>query len=138
MTCTLSRVPVDQVMRVWATVGPMIERGLARDRMRAFSAEDIGAKVLSGAWQLWIIANGTAVIAALVTDILRNERATVLSIRFIAGKDARRWIHLIEDLKAWGRSVGCTDFVMNARKGWLRLLGVPMARVSRVTIQEAL
>jgi hypothetical protein len=27
---------------------------------------------------------------------------------------------------------------MNARKGWLRLMGVPWSRVERATIQEAL
>jgi hypothetical protein len=135
---SLIGVPSHDVDALWPIIGPVLRAGLHKHRLRTFEAEDVLENARAAKWQVWVVATGGDVEAVVVTNVTVTPQAKVLSVMFVAGEGARRWIHLIEDLKAWGRSIGCTDFTMSARKGWLRLMGVPWSRVERATIQETL
>lgn len=71
--------------------------------------------------QLWVGMRGEEILVAALTevgpDLLQTFRVT-----HGAGEDRDSWVHLLGDLEAWAKSIGCKRMEVVARPGWERVL----------------
>ena len=82
------------------------------------SMEGFKARFASGESQLWIIGEGGEALAVVVTDIQEYPGFKACRITQCTGRDRKRWIHHLDDIKAWAQSVGCGKMQAVARPGW--------------------
>lgn len=70
--------------------------------------------------QCWA-AESDGIVAIGLTEVLDDKLDTV---RFIgcAGEDARAWLFLMDNIKAWATERGSKRFIAEARPGWERHL----------------
>jgi hypothetical protein len=50
------------------------------------------------------------------------DSTKTLDVRFCTGRSVRRWVHLIDEINAWGVKNGAVRFKAQVRPGWERLL----------------
>lgn len=72
--------------------------------------------------QLWAVEDGQGTHALVVTRIGRYELCDVLEIQLCAGSGMHHWLHLLRDLEAHGRALGCRLVEVRGRRGWERML----------------
>jgi hypothetical protein len=120
MTAALVCVPPDQIGAIWPHAAPFIERPFAK--RGDDTPESIRADIEAGHALLWIVWDGSALIAAAVTRIMSTVRRRVLRIVCCAGNDVHRWIHLIKELEAYGKREGCDVCRVEGREGWKTML----------------
>jgi hypothetical protein len=70
--------------------------------------------------QCWVIGSPSGVHAVLLTQIGDDEKKTCRLTHW-AGKDVRKWHHLISDLEAWAEAIGCERFEIYAPTNGMRL-----------------
>lgn len=99
---------------LWPIVGPML---LPAIRRGGTSVEEVCEALATDMAQLWIAHQGEAVHMALVTQVGEGE----CHLWLLGGKKRHRWLHLIEDLKAAARAIGCRKLTLGGRKGWRRV-----------------
>jgi len=129
---TLRQVPLPFLEVVWPHVAPWISERVVERSNGEFSIEGIAEKLITGAWQLWVVFDGEY-RAVLATEITKEG---IARIHFATGKGADRWKHLIDDIKAWAKNQGCHRLHMLARKGWARHL--PEFKVTHVLLETDL
>lgn len=62
--------------------------------------------------QCWIVVDDS-IYAMLLTQIADDELKSCRLTHW-AGRDVRKWHHLIRDLEAWARQIGCRRFEIHA------------------------
>lgn len=72
--------------------------------------------LINTSFQLW--SNDKCCV---ITEIIDYPKKRVLHI-FLAGGSLEGIRALEEDAIQWAKSIGCTDFTLSGRKGWLRAL----------------
>ena len=78
--------------------------------------EHIFDGLVRGDFQFW--ANKECCV---ITEVIDYPKKRVLHI-FLAGGSLEAISDLEEDAIKWAKSIGCTDFTLSGRKGWLRAL----------------
>ena len=115
-------VPQNIAMDSWPHVKEFLEHATepARGRM---SASDIMGLVSDGLMQLWLVSDGTELCAVVVTEIIKYPQLTVCRVAFMAGKDRKKWLHLLDDIEGWARDEQrCTRMEAFVRPGLARVL----------------
>lgn len=72
--------------------------------------------VIAGQFQFW--ANDTSCV---ITEVIDYPKKRVLHV-FLAGGDLAGIRQIEPNAIEWAKSIGCTDFTLSGRKGWLREL----------------
>jgi hypothetical protein len=78
--------------------------------------------VLSGRALLWLVMRGTAIRAAVVTELHRTETRKVCTIVACGGADMRDWLALLSGIENFARAEGCDAVRVMGRAGWTRML----------------
>lgn len=72
---------------------------------------------------IFTVWDGNEVLALIGCDVGHVPTGLkICTIRFTAGHDSGRWLHLLDEIEDWARKIGCGRFEMLARKGWARKL----------------
>jgi hypothetical protein len=131
----LVQIPIDALAKVLPMVMPRLHEVAARSRNN-ISVKGMIEQFASGAWQLWVIWDGS-VKAVLATEIYTNVAdIRVCAVRFATGEDSAQWLCLIDDLENWARFNDCVKLDMTARKGWARKL--PDYKLTHVVLEKDL
>ena len=85
-----------------------------------FDPETLYEDVRMRVRQCWIVADTSGVYAVLLTQIGDDEKKTCRLTHW-AGRDVRKWHHLICDLEAWAQDIGCGRFEIYAPINGLRV-----------------
>lgn len=120
MTYHLTGVPADKTNTIWEEVAPILKRAV--DRTDRYTMDDIYRYIVSQDMQLWLIIDHERLVAVFVTEIVCYPQMKVLACPFVAGHDAKDWIHLISEVEEFAKSKGCSEVEPPGRKGWRKLL----------------
>ena len=88
--------------------------------LTSFSA--IEKAILSGDMLLWVVWDGTQILAAAVTQLTGEDNRKVGTIVALGGTCLDRFAHLRSTLEDHFRDEGCAISRVFGRKGWARHL----------------
>lgn len=71
--------------------------------------------------QLFVF-KGEELLSAWVTTIEFSETCKWLRVMWAGGKDMDRWLHYLESIEQWAKSIGCSRSIVYGRKGWVKKL----------------
>jgi hypothetical protein len=107
------------VKDIWPHVRSLVKSAIDRTGLCNFG--DVEREVLGGLQQLWLVWNGTAIEAAVVTQlVLINDRK--ICILVACGGRGRNWPSLMAGIEQFARNEGCRAVRIIGRKGWQRIL----------------
>jgi hypothetical protein len=105
---------------VWDGVVPYLEKTLQRADGK-FTVDDIYSAIEKRDMQLWVIFD-KQLIAFVITQIIYYPQGKRLAIPFVGGVKMSKWLHVYEQIAAFGRANGCTYAEGFARPGWKKVL----------------
>lgn len=111
----------------WPAFAERVQPHLAR--MAAGSGgrhetSDLVNGVVNGRVQLWLALQGGAILCALLTEVHQYPRLRVLRCIGVVGRNPRRWMHLMENVKRVAKeNLGCERMEAMHTPGHERLLG---------------
>ena len=87
-------------------------------------------------WAVWS-PEENAIVAISGTEIQhRPSGRTALVVAMTAGRDHRRWIHLLAELERYAAARGCDFVEISGRSGWARRLPEYRAKPGVVLTKE--
>lgn len=104
----------------WPKIESLVAAACTRSVGR-YQASDVHGFAARGEWQIWIAVNEQGIVAVAGTEIIHYPRLTAISIRFGIGRERHTWQHFRDDIRAWGKSQGCTKIEGTVRKGWRKV-----------------
>ena len=132
---------MDQTVRVvqsspalWFAI-PHLTKKMEEVSLGRFLQEDMYEMIVRGVFQFWTIwDNDPKITGAILTEIARYPRRTVLTIPFAAGVGLKQWPVAAEVLEDFGRKRGCQELEGWGKKGWGKVLDweVPYYRLRKV------
>lgn len=111
-------VPPDRAHLIWPHAEGLIDKAFRRTDLN--SIDQTRADVLAGQALLWIVWDGFAITAALVTKIVKPHDTKTCILVACGGKG--NWPVLIETIETYARGEGCAITRIYGRKGWQRVL----------------
>lgn len=133
---TLNYVAPDSIRDWWPLFSHLVPSILERSRGR-LTLETFVESIAKRETHLFAVWDGREVLTIVGLDVsIAPSGLKVGTIRFASGKDSPRWIHLIADMEANAREVGCEVLEIIARKGWERKL--PEYKLTHVFLERAL
>lgn len=115
----LVRVQPGDLFPWWPQVRPFV--AVALEELPGFTEADVFRVVNDGKWILWI-AKSDRIEAVLVGEIEYFPRETQLFLRICVGNEYHRWIHLLAQVEAYAKGVGCKRVMPACRPGWEPIL----------------
>lgn len=132
-------MPLSDVEAVWPHCEPHISRAIAAVTTSE-TPEGILAEALADRNGLWVIydaAEPAALLAAGVSCMRQTNRGMVSEIRYIAGREGRRWLRpCLRQFEALSKASGAELIHIEGRLGWRRFL--PDYREIRTVIEKRL
>ena len=121
------QVPYWDVAQVWPRVAAFVEKAL--DRQSEWRLADILEQLQAQRMQLWVVPWRLA----LVTQLQTYPGARICMIVLCGGDGLAENKHLLDEIEAWARSLGCDEMRIQGRAGWQRVYPEyePMATVMR-------
>ena len=125
MSATFGIDPVkpEHVAAVWPEVAPLFKRALKRsdswDTMASLRAD-----VDKGRTVLWLICDGTSMVAAFITGVVDAARGRLLNAVILGGSRMTEWFVQFEaKLRDIAKAEDCEAVFSAGRKGWERVFG---------------
>lgn len=104
---------------MWPHVRDKIRAAVERTGLSSF--DDIEADVLAGMQLVWIAWNGSEILAAATTQLVKpHDKVCVLTA--CSGYDRDQWLPLFEQIEKYAENEGCSSMRIFGRKGWERVL----------------
>lgn len=121
-TLTISAVPPPAVEIVWADAEPFFQRAVETTD-GVYDIETVRRGLGTGEYVLWVVMDGTKIIAAGTTSIRNYPNAKALTIDWLGGERMPEWLEQsMSVMRSFAKDNGC-DFVEGyGRKGWGRAL----------------
>lgn len=120
----------------WGDIFPLLQAAGTRSNGR-FDVPSTMQMISSGAWQLWAGVEGEKLYAIAVTSIEKFPTGKLAcNIVIVTGVERKKWLHLIEDIYAWGKSQGCTLGIMWARKGYVKAKELSEHKMTHVMLER--
>ncbi len=115
--CTFASVDAKNVLGVWPTIKPMIERALEHD-YDGMTPEQVLARILLDDLTLLLVERGGEIIACMTLEwIHRTER--ICHCMTFAGGDMESWVdEFIETWRKLAKELNCRYLSIKGRKGW--------------------
>lgn len=107
----------------WPEVEAFVSAACARSNGR-YEAHHVHEYARLGQWQIWQVTDRSReTVFVLGTQIITYPTGIKsLDIRFGTGQGREDWLHLFDQVLAWGKAQGCTLKEGVMRKGWRRVL----------------
>lgn len=122
MTVFLYRLDASLVDQAWAAIEPQVVQACSCSSGR-YLADHVRDFARRGLWQLWLVTEAGHVTFVLGTELVDYPTGLrALSLRFGVGERRERWLHLLEQILAFGRAHDCTIAEGDFRVGWRRVL----------------
>jgi hypothetical protein len=122
------------VAGIWPHTREMVKRGMSRAADGDFERTE--RELFAGLRQLWLVWNGTAIEAVVVTQLTTISGKKFCVIVACNGHGMKRWLHLISGLEQFAKDEGCHAMRIIGRRGWERAL--ENYRVKQVILDKEL
>lgn len=123
----VEQVPWTQLEHVWPQIEPAVVRGLRHGAGDSTSADEIFGAIANGSMLLWVVHDGSDIIAAIVLQVVKRESGLALVVVLVAGRDFWKWADRVQQLiLEYAELIGAYTIEAVARDGmakWLRQLG---------------
>jgi hypothetical protein len=134
----LTGVPRHHLDTFWAKALPWLEGVEVRADGRETVA-DLRKWLEGGQLQLWIwLEEDLSVTGVLITEIIKQAKATVCRLRVATGRDPKRWLPSLSIIEAWAKEQGCQRMEPFARPGWHKMLQPLGYRVTHMIMEKPL
>lgn len=116
-------IPREHIPREWPRVEPLLKRA-TDTRDGQYHPFDIFDKLIDGELQLWgIFDDERELLATFTTRVCQYRNSRALSMDWVGGSQMKTWLpEVMERLKDFARSHGCTSLEGRGRSGWVRAL----------------
>ncbi len=84
--------------------------------------DDVEKDILGGMGFLWLAGDGSKILAAATTCLVRTHTDKVCILTACAGEQMPRWRPLLAVIEAYAKAEGCASLRIYGRKGWARVL----------------
>lgn len=109
--CSIGILPDAEHTPAWPHIRSLLEPAVKRGDREMLRPHEL----------VWVVLDGTEIIAAATTRLTKDDTAEVL---FVGGRDHKRWLKPLDDtIAAWARDEGAKAVRAFGRKGWVRVLG---------------
>jgi hypothetical protein len=113
----LTGIPHSEVLKVWPHASDLLNKSIEMSGGRLSQATVLDA-LLNREMQLWLAPEG-----AMVTQIVTYPTGIKVMLLLLVGGVMEKWLHLLPQVEAWGRSKGCDiSELPRGRKGWSKVL----------------
>lgn len=117
-----SQIPVDALAFVWPTARHQLLRAMNRPGSRRHIGE-IRDALWAKKMMLWLVYDGTEIIAVLTTVVNNYPQRRMLTIDCAAGYRVRDWLSLVlATFDEYAVDMDCEGVETGGRRGWARLL----------------
>jgi hypothetical protein len=106
---------------MWEAIVPLFEKGAEHWQM-FMELEDIYRLVSSEHYDLWLVAEGTDVLLAVLTQMLQYPRIKVLRSLYVGGGDIDLALEALDQLELWAHREGAMRCEFSGRTGWEKKL----------------
>ena len=116
-------VPVEMIDTFWDAALEYLQPAIdtAEGKLEAY---DLYNDCQMGVCVLWLVIDGSEIIAALTTRIIIYPNKWGYALEFLGGKQMKRWFDMVLDtLQEVAKHNGCTHFEAYGRLAWQRWLG---------------
>jgi hypothetical protein len=133
LSVNLICVDPSMIDEMWPHVRDKIRAAVERTELSSFA--DIESDVLTGMQLVWIAWNGSEIMAAATTQLVKPfHKVCVLTA--CSGYDRAQWLPLFEQIEKYAKAEGCVKMRIFGRKGWERVLSG--YRVEHVVLEKQL
>jgi len=118
----VSLVCVDpkEIKRIWPHASHLIRSAVERVGISDFRI--IEDSILDGDALLWLVWDGSKILAAVSTVLERANGKLACVIVACGGEDMSQWLGLITKIEDYAKAEGCHCTRIYGRKGWTRVL----------------
>jgi hypothetical protein len=122
-----------RIDEMWPHVRDKIRAAVERTGLSSFA--DIESDVLGGASLVWIAWNGSEIMAAATTQLVKPYDK-VCELTACSGYGLAQWLPLFKQIEQYAKAEGCAKMRIFGRKGWERVLDG--YRVEHVVLEKGL
>lgn len=115
-------VPVEMIDAFWDAALEYLQPAIdtADGKLEAY---DLYNDCQMGVCVLWLVIDGSEILAALTTRIVAYPNKRGYALEFLGGKQMKRWFDMVLDtLQEVAKHNGCTHFEAYGRLAWQRWL----------------
>lgn len=113
-------VPKEMVDLVWDEVKGKLEKSTMTAAGKC-DINDLRAGIENGVYLLWVVMDGTEVLAGVTTRIIEYPKCRALALDWIGGNRMKDWLDLVnEHMVQHARHNGCSHLEGYGRPAWIR------------------
>jgi hypothetical protein len=119
--CECICINPERVLEIWP-----LARGLVK---RAFESgigdstfEETEHAIMSGLALLWLAWDGSAIIVAVTTELVKTPRHKICLVTSCGGTELASWVGFMRNIEAYASAEGCDVVRVMGRRGWKRAL----------------
>lgn len=117
----VSDVNTEDVFLLWPQVKDQIESAIKQSNGE-YTLDDVYYGLSEGYMRLWIVYEGSQIIASAVCQISHYPNKIVCWIMFVGGKGLEEWKEESAAIERWAIENGAESMMMYARKGFEKIL----------------
>ena len=118
----ITAVPIEGVDIVWEDAKKVLHKSVETSAGK-FEVEDLRQELKAGQLVLWLVMDGSEVLAALTSRVIEYPGRRAMALDWVGGKHMRKWLPLVlNTLQRYATDCGCKHIEGYGRKAWGRIL----------------
>ena len=118
----ITAVPLEGVDIVWSKTKDVLAKSVETSKGK-FKAEDIRKELKEGGLVLWLVLEGSDVVAAITSRVIEYPGRRAMALDWVGGTHMKKWLpSILETLQSYATDCGCKHIEGYGRKAWGRIL----------------
>lgn len=118
----ITAVPIEGVDIVWEDAKRVLHKSVNTSAGK-FEIEDLKQELKQGQLVLWLVMDGSEVLAALTSRVIEYPGRRAMALDWVGGKHMRKWLPLVlNTLQKYATDCECKHIEGYGRKAWGRIL----------------
>ena len=118
----ITAVPIEGVDIVWEDAKKVLHKSVNTSAGK-FEVEDLKQELRQGQLVLWLVMDGSEVLAALTSRVIEYPGGRAMALDWVGGKHMRKWLPLVfNTLQKYATDCECKHIEGYGRKAWGRIL----------------
>tara|TARA_R100000654_G_scaffold17802_2_gene37165 strand:- start:6600 stop:7019 length:420 start_codon:yes stop_codon:yes gene_type:complete len=118
----ITAVPIEGVDIVWEDAKKVLHKSVETSAGK-FEVEDLRQELKAGQLVLWLVMDGSEVLAALTSRVIEYPGRRAMALDWVGGKRMSKWLPLVlNTLQKYATDCECKHIEGYGRKAWGRIL----------------
>ena len=118
----ITAVPIEGVDIVWEDAKRVLHKSVNTSAGK-FEVEDLKQELKQGQLVLWLVMDGSEVLAALTSRVIEYPGRRAMALDWVGGKHMRKWLPLVlNTLQKYATDCECKHIEGYGRKAWGSIL----------------